>query len=150
MRIRYQSTLINLMHNQTYHKDSDLKEKTRNIDGMHWGLPFSGKMLVFTTLDACVPSNTSGTCSSWTFDSGSACTWSSLCIWAIIGVIPEVQCISMRYKSDICIRYLWYKLFRYFTFKFILIIYWVKHLKFNNMRFIRLLSISYFMQVHDI
>jgi hypothetical protein len=64
--------------------------------------------------------------------------------------MQEVQCIIMLYMSDICTWYIQYKLFLFFTFKFILIIYWAKRLKFNNMRFISFLMIYYFMQVQDI
>jgi hypothetical protein len=47
MHLRYQSIHVNIMHNQYEHKGNDLKEKTRNIGGMHQGFPCLGKMLVF-------------------------------------------------------------------------------------------------------
>jgi hypothetical protein len=50
----------------------------------------------------------------------------------------------MLYGSDTCTWCIWYKVFLYYTFKFVLIIYWVKHLKFNNMRFISFMSLWIF------
>jgi hypothetical protein len=39
------NSYINLMHNKSEHKDSDLKSKTRNIGGMHQGLACSGNKM---------------------------------------------------------------------------------------------------------
>jgi hypothetical protein len=50
MQLRYQSIPINLMHNQAWYKDSDLREKTKIISGMHRSLPCSKKELATSSI----------------------------------------------------------------------------------------------------
>jgi hypothetical protein len=66
------------MYNQSLHKYSDSKEKTRNIGGMHRGLPCSQPMLAHTQIGACGPPNLSNLLI-FISDSNSMRTQSSIC-----------------------------------------------------------------------